>query len=252
MDECFRCGISGEKVKLYDVISNRGVVKMCENCATLEKLPIIRKPTDNQITEAQRPRQTSIRDRLTGMSRGMLAGRETSLRELVDRNIKSKQIQSHPDLIDNFHWTIQRIRRNRKITREEFAKGIGESEATVRMIEQGILPDNNYTILNKVEGYLRVSLRKSGVTGFPNTDMGEKRYILDNSLISKEEQAKKLSFDAETVKRLKIADLKSMKKKEEEEKKPVDSWEEEYSEDDEKFLDNPDENEDLFDEEDED
>ncbi len=232
MDECSRCGVSGEKVRLYDAISNKGIVKICGDCAAIEKLPIIRKPTENQIADSQR--QRSVRDMLTGMNRGkLLAGREVTLRELVDRNLKAKQVQPHPDLIENFHWTIQRIRRNRKITREQFAKGIGESEATVRMIEQGYIPENNYKIINKIESYLGVSLRREGSSGFPET--------------SQNEQPKRLGFDRETASQIKIGDLREMKKKQEE-SKPVDTWEEERSQDDEDFLD--DIEEDLFDEED--
>ncbi len=260
MDECFRCGALGEKVRLYDAISGKGIVKICSECNAIEKLPIIKKPTDNQIADSQR--QKSVRDMLTGMNRGkLLAGREVSLRELVDRNLKAKQIQSHPDLIENFHWTIQRIRRNRKITREQFSKGIGESEATVRMIEQGVLPENNYKIISKIESYLGVTLRKAGTTGFPNTETREptRRF---GSPIAVSEPPRRLGFDRDSASQLKIADLKEMKKKQEdgkqeishslikdkrEAKKPIDSWEEEYSEDDEKFLDKQDE--DFFDEE---
>lgn len=239
-NECFRCGVSEDKVKLYDAISNKGVVKICDYCASIEHFPIVKKPTDNQIA----PPQQLVRDRLSRMGRTQSIGREISLRELVDRDLKTKKMQNHPDLIDNFHWAIQRIRRNKKITREQFAKGIDEPESKIRMIEQGFLPENDYKIINKIESYLGISLRKSGASGFPNTDVMQKKYVLDNSLITKEEP-KKLSFDIPTTRQLKIADLRNMKKKHEEEKKqeemkPVDSWEEEYSQDDEKFLDEED------------
>lgn len=249
MAECFRCGVSGDKVRLYDAISERGVVKICGDCNAIEHFPIIRKATDTQIAESQR--QKSVREMLTGASKSkLLAGREMSLRELVDRNMKERKEKLPSDLIDNFNWNIQRIRRARKITREQFSKGIGESEATVRMIESGILPNNDYKIINKIESYLGISLRKQGSSGFSNTSIAEqpRRYQLDNSLLTKEEQARKLSFDSETTKRLKIGDLKEMKKKpEEENKQPLDSWEEGESQDDEKFLDEKDE--DLFDDE---
>jgi ribosome-binding protein aMBF1 (putative translation factor) len=240
INECYRCGVSGEKVRLYDAISSKGIVKICDECNAIEKLPVIKKPTGEQITESER--QKSVRDRLANMNRRLTTGREMSLREIVDRDLKAKKLQSHPDLIDNFHWSIQRVRRNRKITREQFAKGINESEATVRMIEQGFLPENDYRIINKIEGYLRINLHKLGTSDFSKEQ--PKKYVLDNSLIAKQ-PAKQLAFDLESAKNLKIADIKEMKKRQEEEKKPVDSWEEEYSEDDEKFLDKK---EDLFDE----
>jgi ribosome-binding protein aMBF1 (putative translation factor) len=257
MLECFRCGISEEKVKLYSAISERGVVKICRDCNSIERLPIIKKPSDSQIEDSKR--QQSVRDMLSGINKNkLLAGREVSLRELVDRNLKERKEKQPSDLIDNFHWTIQRIRRNRKITREQFSKGIGEPESKVRMIEQGILPDNDYKIINKIESYLGVSLRKPGTSGFPDTST-EKRLRIFNPGITTNEPPKKLGFDRDSTSRLKIDDLREMKKKQEDEghqgspytnppskKGPVDSWEEERSQDDEKFLDETEE--DFFDE----
>ncbi len=247
MDECFRCGVSGEKVRLYDAISGKGIVKICSDCASIEKIPIIRKPTDNQIAESQR--QKSVRDMLTGANRGkLLARREISLRELVDRNLKERLAKQPSDLIDNFHWTIQRIRRNKKVTREQFAKGIGESEATVRMLEQGILPNNDYKLVNKVESYLGVTLRKAGSS---TSDPASMDYMQSRSGFPETKQVKqipkRLDFDRETASQLKIADLREMKKRQEEAKKPIDSWEEERSQDDEKFLDE--DEEDFFEDE---
>jgi ribosome-binding protein aMBF1 (putative translation factor) len=248
MNVCFKCGTSGEKVRLHDVISSHGIVKVCDNCTGSEHLPLIKRMTEEQIVESQK--QKSVRDRLTTMNnRNRIMGRETSLRDIIDRNLKNK-IQPPADLIENFHWTIQRIKRARKITREEFAKAIGESDATVRMIEQGFLPNNDYKIINKIESYLKISLRKSGTSGFPDTERGvPKRFSFDDSLTEKKEAPKKLSFNFPASKELKIADLKNMKRKQEIETKskdvkPVDSWEEEYSQDDEKFLDD----EEAFDE----
>lgn len=203
MDECFRCGVSGEKVKLRDAISNQGIVKICEDCSNIERIPVIKKPTEEQLNRVHK--SVSVRERLTNMSRGrLMAGKEVSLRQLVDRNFKVKGI-SHPDLIENFHWTIQRIKRARKITREQFAKAIGESEATVRMVEQGFLPDNDYKIISKIESYLGVSLRKNGSSGFPNTER---------------ETIKELPkrFTPEETKQIKISDLREMKRKKEESK----------------------------------
>ena len=232
MNECFRCGVSGEKVRLYDAISEKGIIKICGECAAIEKIPIIRKPTEDQIADSQR--QKSVRDMLAGVNRGKsLAGREFTLRELVDRNLKERLAKQPSDLIDNFQWTIQRVRRNRKITREQFAKGIGESEATVRMLESGVLPNNDYKIINKTESFLGINLKKR-----ENSDL---------SGSTRRETPKRLGFDRETASQLKIADLREMKKRQEEVKKPVDSWEEETSQNDEDFLDEIDEN--LFEEE---
>jgi len=249
-EECFRCGASGDNVKLSRAISDYGIVSVCDSCAAIEKMPRIKKATDQQIQESQR--QKSVRDRLTGMNK-KFDGSEINLRTLVDKKFKERAIQSHPDLVENFHWAIQKIKRLRKITREEFAKGIGESDATVRMLEQGFLPNNDYRIISKVENFLRVNLHKRGTPGFHEAPVDPMRkYSLDNSMVKDSE--KKLAFDSETTKILSIEDLREMdkkvdknqkgflslfrkKEKPKEEKESVDTWEEEYSQDDEKFLD---------------
>jgi len=105
------------------------------------------------------------------------------------------------------------------------------------MVEQGILPNGDYKIINKIESYLKVNLRK-GSSDFSGIKMPEKRYSLDSSLTEKveEQKPKKLSFNIPATKDLKINDLKNMKKRQED-SKADDVWEEEYSQDDEKFLD---------------
>jgi|GEM_PF-2648115 len=228
-NECFKCGVSGEKVRLYDAISNKGVVKICDDCNATEKLPIIRKPSTEQIADSER--QRSVRDMLSGVNKGRLVGREPTLRELVDRNLKERLAKQPSDLVDNFQWIIQRTRRNRKITREQFSRGIDESESTVRMLESGVLPNNDYRIITKAENFLGITLKKQGVSKFSEPQ-------------SKSQPPRPLGFDRESTSRLKIADLRDMNKRQEEAKKPVDSWEEETSQDDEKFLDEIDE--DLF------
>jgi len=232
MNECYKCGVSGESTKLYHAISNRGIVKICGDCNSLEKLPIMKKPTEEQISESKSPRHVSVSDRLNNMNRGRLMGKEVTLRALVDKKFNSPIVQVPADIIPNFHWTIQRIRRARKISREEFARGISEPESTVRMIEQGLLPEDNYKIINKIEGFLKISLRKNGSEFIDPS----KRFVLDNSLIERA-VPKKLTFDRSASKDLNIKDLRDMKKKEEEKSTSSDSWEEEYSQDDEKFLD---------------
>ncbi len=252
MDECYRCGASGDNVKLSRAISDHGIVNICDSCANTEKMPLIKKATEKQIEESQR--QKSVRDRLERMNKSISGGGEVNLRSLVDKKFKERGVQHYPDLVENFHWTIQKIKRLRKITREEFAKGIGESDASVRMLEQGFVPNNDYRIIVKVENFLRVNLHKQGAPGFPSVPVDPmKKYSFDNSMVSDSE--KKLAFDQNTTKELKIEDLKAMdqkvtkeqrgffslfRKKQEEKKtesEPVDGLEEEYSQDDEKFLD---------------
>ena len=165
------------------------------------------------------------------MNKKFSGSREPNLRELIDKKFKEKNGQTYSDLVDNFHWTIQRIRRARRITRGDFANKIGESESTVQMIESGILPEDNYKIISKIENYFGISLRK-GNPNMTNTE-SPKKFILDNSLI--EEEEKELTFDPDSLKQLKISDLRKMKEKQEREQvkeTSFESWEDEWSEED--------------------
>lgn len=208
MTNCYRCGASGEEKKLFDAISGKGIVKICEDCLAIEKFPVVKKPEFSEESEKQK----SVRDRLIGMNKRFNYGKEPNLRDLIDQKFKEKSIQTYPDLIDNFHWTLQKIRRDKKISRLQLAKAIDESEERIKLIESGFLPDNNYQVLAKIENYFGVSFRKNKA-GFLNSE--ERKFVLDNSLIENEpiEENEKLSFDYNSVNKLKIGDLKKMKEK---------------------------------------
>ena len=211
MDECNKCGITGDKARLFDAISDEGIVKICERCSREEDIPIIRRPTSFQLKEAER--KHSVYERLSGVKREVktseedkwkLKKEEITLREIVDRNYKNKvqqEKQPRPDLIDNFHWAIMRERRARKISQEQMAKEVGESVAAIKMAEQGILPEDDYKLINKMEKYLGINLIRKEFEG-----------DIKNKTSS---PARILNFDRTVVENLTISDLQEMKKKRE-------------------------------------
>ena len=83
----------------------------------------------------------------------------------------------YTDLIENFHWEILKARKIRGLTRKQVARSLSESEDSLKLIENGILPAGNYVLLNKVEQYFKINLRK-GVVDF-NKPM---RNVIDSSL----------------------------------------------------------------------
>ena len=217
MNECFKCGVSGEKARLFDVIASEGIVKICNNCSSEENLPLIKKPTTFQIKESEKQRtfqekiSTALANKTPVRKNDLSDKKNVSLRDIVDKNLKislSENIRPRPDLIDNFHWVIMRMRRARHISREQFAKDLGESETLIKMIEQGILPEDDNKIINKIEGYFGMKLRKSKFE------------------VKGEPREKELSFDSVGVNNLTISDLKEMKEKKEEKifSKSVEVW----------------------------
>lgn len=171
---CSICGVSGSKERLFDVVDSKEIIRVCENCARNEHMPIVRKPTVYQLQAAER--RPTLDERLARM-RGVPAERAAerlgktnmSLRETINKNYEKSignQRKPRPDLVHNFHWTILRVRRARRVTQEQMARDINEPESAIRMAERGILPADN-RLIKKIEDYLGVQLLKEGIQQSP-------------------------------------------------------------------------------------
>jgi len=209
--ECSKCGAIGGK--LFDVISGEGIVKVCKRCLAEENVPIIRKPTQQQIdsinkdeTLYNRLSQTAGLDAeehkkniFGSEQKKELIKQEATLRDLVDKRFDKfvkEKVEKRDDLIDNFHWIIMRARRNKKMTIPHLAQEIGETEKVIKLAEQGILPKGDYKIVRKLERILGINILKP--------EISERL----------EMQRKQLGFDETTTKELTISDLQEMKKDE--------------------------------------
>jgi ribosome-binding protein aMBF1 (putative translation factor) len=233
MAQCARCGLDGSKTRLLIAISDEGMIPICESCNIHEELPVIRRPTTYQLKEAERP--TSVYNRLANMAKlnptehrqklnipepkakifSPASTREATLREIVDKKYKEKQLQpvkkdTPLNLVENFHWAIKMARRARKLSVAQVAKEIGESEAVIEMVERGVLPEDDFRIINKLETFFKIKLLKDkeNVRYFPNTSGLKKQEAL-------KELPKEINFDDKNVRNLKIEDLKKIKEEKE-------------------------------------
>ena len=219
------CGISGERVKLLNVVSSKGIVKLCKKCASESGSPIIKsfgakfgsedvwkEPTVREVLSRvsgieirEKPKQEDLQ----------LKKQEEELKRMANLNIQKaiqeKQVSTE-DLVDKFHWILMRIRRAKKITQAELAKEIGESEAAVKMAEQGSISAKTPLLIDKIESYFGIKLRKK-------YEPEIKEYISPGNLGQEEEnslrQRPSLSFDPVTTKDITIADLRHMRKEKE-------------------------------------
>lgn len=240
MAECYRCGISDEREKLFDAVSNRGVVKICKSCAKEDSLPLMQpadltkpektktvyerlsamanlNPEEHKRKLVEMERQENIRFGRTRTERKQ----DTNVKSVIDSNFEKSKPQPRTDLIDNFHWVIMRMRRSKKLTQKQLAENIGESEETVKSAEEGIILNNADTFLRKIESYLGVKLRK----GESSYSMNEPRFVkagINENPAKKEIRErfeKEAKFDPKTAEALTIADLQEIKKKKEAEGK---------------------------------
>jgi len=215
-EACFRCGKSGNVSRLLDAIYGSEIAKICEECALMEGIPIIRKPSSFQLEAATKP--YSVHERLSkmaGMGRG---GKKEAAEEkfpvisldklrkpkdysemMKKREERAKARNTPLDLIDNYNWVIQRARRSRKMNITHLGPIIGENESVIKMIEDGFLPDDADRIIKKIEQFFKISLRKSGK-------------MLEETRIEQAKQpARILNFNPQSLKDLTIQDLKKLK-----------------------------------------
>ena len=53
-ERCVRCGISEEKVRLFDAIYDGRAEAICERCSIIENVSIIKEPDQERIRESER------------------------------------------------------------------------------------------------------------------------------------------------------------------------------------------------------
>ncbi len=129
------------------------------------------------------------------------------LKRVVSKNIEktvSTAKKERPDLIDNFHWVIMRFRRQRKLTQEQFADAISEPVSAIMMAEQGVMPENDYILVRKIENFLGISLIKD-----------EAKKLTGSASPAPKVLPKVLKIDSNDAKELTIADLRRIKERRE-------------------------------------
>lgn len=207
MVECFKCGIQGGKALLFEVISGKGIVSICNNCYRKENLPLVKKPTEFRLNDFEKKESVYEKiNRVAGVNaerkkvfeknKYLFQKKDEDLRKIVNENFLStirKEAKPREDLINNFHWVIMRARRSKHMTQKQVAEIITEPELAIKMAEQGVLGEHSDALIKKLENYLRINLRKG------------------QSFIPKQEDRKKeVSFDVMRESDLTISDIKEM------------------------------------------
>lgn len=199
--ECFICGAKGEKLRLYEAIIKNGLVKICENCSVKESIPILKGIKDLKLKESER--NLTVYERLSkmagldpekhkekfGKGSEILERQNEELRKVVERKqklafpaLRYAAVREKEDLVRNYHWLIFTTRRARRITQLKLAEAIGESEASIKLVERGILPDNYHPFINKLQTYLGVTLLTKPVKKQLNFDKFSSKQLTLNDI----------------------------------------------------------------------
>ena len=184
---CFICGIPDSEARMFDVISDSGLVKVCSRCSTEVDLPIIRKAEDvktkgeefsvkkmkeyaglsttseklttKDVLKAKAADDLNRARKVSGIN---VSTSSVTFRDLVESKFETnrKQHNSREDLITNYHWDIMKARRAKRISKEKLAKDLNISLDVARKIERGVYDFNGNELLERLEVYLGLSLIK--------------------------------------------------------------------------------------------
>jgi ribosome-binding protein aMBF1 (putative translation factor) len=163
MEKCSHCKRSEEEVRLFDGLLVNNTVKICERCSLIEGIPIIKRPSTNQLRDSEKP--YAVRQRLARM-----AHLPQEQKKIVSAYDELKKLEEKPELerpedlvfnlVDNFHWIIQTERRRRGFSQKQLASELHEGESAIAMLEKGIIPSKSLDLIRTLEQFLKVNLVK--------------------------------------------------------------------------------------------
>jgi len=199
MAKCFICGKPEEDVVLFDGVSDYGVKKICYKCSEREGVTLIKKPTKEQLEQADKRR--SVREVMESMS--------SPQRKLMnkDQMIAHKSLaklkfpgakQEHGDLVENYDWVLKQARRHAKITTDAVARLANIDKAQYESLEAGQLFPGFQAIAAAVERVLEVKILKvprREITMLPTeTKKVEEKKTIEQDILDSVKQKMKKHF----------------------------------------------------------
>ncbi|MEK6820552.1 MAG: hypothetical protein AABX71_02465, partial [Nanoarchaeota archaeon] len=110
-EKCSICARDSSQARLVDAVYDNEVMKVCEECALLENILVIKKPSSSQIEKGKK--EIGVRERMRKIAGLPPRAREVTLDDLrkqrQDVSIKTKmemaKSKNNPiNLIENYNW----------------------------------------------------------------------------------------------------------------------------------------------------
>ncbi len=237
---CIICKKSGDETHLYEGIYEGRISNICESCAKQEGIPLIKKPTPEQLNEADREYTVNERmKKLAGLEEPLTNATLSKEQSVAYKNLAKLRFpakkQHHEDLVDDYYWRIQYARRRKKFPISHVAREIQVSEEEIQSLERGVLPKDFRTIIAKLENFFDIRLYKQHqVQKFlkkpSNIDEQEEKKILEKvkqKIQESDEKKDKINkiqkgemdfSKRENLQNITLNDLIELKKKQEEQK----------------------------------
>lgn len=138
--------------RMVDALEDGRIVRVSESYARREGLVILQRPTEEDRSQAI----ASV-----ARSQKIQSVKEAPF-EALRKPLPKEKNNLVSSLLDNFHWILIQKRKDRRLSRRQVAESIGASESEVKMLENGVLPSQDYILVNKIEKFYGVNLRKDG------------------------------------------------------------------------------------------
>ena len=147
---------------IVDAIEEGKIVKVSLSYAKKEGLAILRKPLIKTFQEPKKNRQFEQEERLS--------------MDDLRRPLRPKKSQVIASLIENFQWEIAKKRRAIGLSRKQLALAINETESTIKLIENGIFPKDDFVIINKIQEIHPINNQQNASNDINNTKISNLIY----------------------------------------------------------------------------
>ncbi len=196
---CAICKTPWDQTELFEGVYDNEMIMVCKDCAREESVPILRKPTKEQLSQADK--RYSVRERMERMSGMHQTNTQLSKEQkVVQRNLGKLKMpepkQTHPDVLDNFYWTLNMARRRKKMTINQLSNQTGVSVLLIDAIEKGKIPTDFEQIFTNLESYFGIKLLKHHKSQINYVINSEEENELIEEVKNKISHAK--TFDEET------------------------------------------------------
>lgn len=141
-----------KKETIVEALEDGAIVRVSERYARSEGLLILRKLTDE--VQEQKMATMARTQRIETV--------KSSPFELLRKPLKRDQNDVFLSLKPNFHWELSKQRKLRNLSRKQVADAVGVGEYEIKILENGILPSDDFILISKVEKYFGVNLRRDG------------------------------------------------------------------------------------------
>jgi ribosome-binding protein aMBF1 (putative translation factor) len=160
---CAICKRENDEVTLFEGILKTEMIRICKECADTEGVPLVKKPSEDQLQKADE--RYSVRERMEIMS-GIRDTTEISEDQTITQGNLAKlrtppKKQYHEDVLDNYYWEVNIARRRRKLSIKQLANLIKIDAKILQSIERGKIPENFNEIFLQLESFLGIKLLKN-------------------------------------------------------------------------------------------